>query len=317
MLAHPVMLLRRWPVGSFFALAYLLSWSWWIPIAATGGTVRGGDPWPTHMPGLLGPLLAAILITAAGGGRAAVAGYLRRLLRWRGGWRTLLLALSPLAMLGLGLGVARLSGQPAVRWTDLSVISGLPAAVLPMLVGLIVLNGFGEEGGWRGFAQERLQLRHGPVRAALITALAWAGWHAPLFVILASFRGFSPATLPGFFLGMLAGALVLAYVYNAAGGGIAAAALWHVAYNLSSASAAASGLVAAIATTAVMVWAAVLLIRSWHATRRGAPAPLLAGRMPPGDPAARQAGSEPGPGPRIQGRVALPPDARATRNSIP
>ncbi|WP_433689384.1 hypothetical protein ACQP0I_16030 [Micromonospora carbonacea] len=81
-----------------------------------------------------------------------------------------------------------------------------------------------------------------------------AVWHAPLFVILATFRGFRPAVLPGFFPGMVAGAVILAFVYNAAG--VAAAACWHVAYyNLSSASAAASGTVAAVSTAVVMLWA--------------------------------------------------------------
>ncbi|MER7269828.1 CPBP family intramembrane glutamic endopeptidase [Micromonospora carbonacea] len=278
-------LVRRWPVASFFALAYVLSWSWWVPIAVAGGVVRGGDPWPTHMPGLLGPLLAAVTVTAVTGGRAAVAGYVGRLWRWRGGWRTALLTASPLAMLAVGLAAVALAGQPAPPWRDLFVISGLPSAALPMLLGLVVLNGLGEEGGWRGFAQEQLQARHGPVRAALLTAVGWAVWHAPLFVILATFRGFRPAVLPGFFLGMVAGAVVLAFVYNAAGGGVAAAACWHVAYNLSSASAAASGTVAAVSTTVVMLWAVVLLVMAWRGARRGAPSPLLAGR--------RRAGSEP------------------------
>ena len=135
---------------------------------------------------------------------------------------------------------------------------------------------------------ERLQQRHGPARAAALTALAWAGWHAPLFVILASFRGFSAVVLPGFFLGMLAGAVVLAYVYNAAGGGIAAAACWHVAYNLSSASAAAAGTVAAVATTVVMTWAVALLVAAYRASRRGTPSPLLGGRRRPHPPIARR-----------------------------
>jgi hypothetical protein len=67
-------------------LAYLLSWSWWLPLAAPGTVVRAGDPWPTHMPGLLGPLLAALIVTAVTGGRPALAEYARRLTRWRGGW---------------------------------------------------------------------------------------------------------------------------------------------------------------------------------------------------------------------------------------
>lgn len=273
--------LRRWPVLTFFLLAYLFSWSWWLPLAACGSLVRGGEPWPTHMPGLLGPLLAAMIVTAAVDGRPGLTAFLRRVVSWRMGWRRGLLALSPLAMLVVGLAVARLIGSPTPPWTDLFVISGLPIAVLPTLAALLVLNGLGEEGGWRGFAQERLQWRYGPTRAAMLTALAWAGWHAPLFAVLVSFRDFSLATLPGYFLGMFAGAVVLAYVYNAAGGSIAAAACWHVAYNLASASAAAAGTVAAVSTTIVMAWAGFLLIGTYQASRRGAVSPLLAGRSRP------------------------------------
>ncbi len=278
MIARFAALVRRRPVVSFFALAYLLSWGWWVPIGVAGGVVRGGDPWPTHMPGLLGPLLAAVAVTAVTGGRAAVGAYLRRLCRWRADRRATLMAFSPLAMLAAGLVAILLIEQDVPPWPEYFVISGLPSSVLPMLAGLIVLNGFGEEGGWRGFAQEHLQRRHGPVRAAVITALAWAGWHAPLFVILASFRGFDPLVLPGFFLGMAAGAFVLAQVYNTAGGGVAAAACWHVTYNLASATAAASGTLAAITTTVVMVWAAILLVMAYRAARRRAPSPLLGGR---------------------------------------
>jgi membrane protease YdiL (CAAX protease family) len=275
---NPAATMRRWPVASYFALAYLLSWSWWIPIAAAGDVVRPGDPWPTHMPGLLGPLLAALVVTGCVGGRPALDRFARRLVRWHGGWPTAVLAASPLALFAIGVFAVVASGTAGPGWQDLFVISGLPAAALPMLGGLLILNGFGEEGGWRGFAQERLQRRHGPVRAALFTALAWAGWHAPLFAILASFRGFSAALLPGFFLGMVAGALVLAHVYNVAGGSIAAAACWHVAYNLASATAAAQGTVAIVATTIVMIQAGALLAAAYQHSRRHLPSPLLGNR---------------------------------------
>ncbi len=273
---NPAATMRRWPVASYFALAYVLSWSWWIPIAVRGDVVRPGDPWPTHMPGLLGPLLAALVVTGCVEGRPGLARIARRLVRWHGGWRTTVLAASPLAMFAIGVLAVVASGTAGPAWQDLFVISGLPAAALPMLGGLLILNGFGEEGGWRGFAQERLQRRHGPVRAALFTALAWAGWHAPLFVILTSFRGFSAALLPGFFLGMVAGGIVLAHVYNVAGGSIAAAACWHVAYNLASATAAAQGTVAIVATTIVMIQAGALLVAAYR--RRHLPSPLLGGR---------------------------------------
>jgi hypothetical protein len=38
----------------FFTLAYALSWSWAIPIAAADLVVRRGVGWPTHFPALLG-----------------------------------------------------------------------------------------------------------------------------------------------------------------------------------------------------------------------------------------------------------------------
>jgi membrane protease YdiL (CAAX protease family) len=143
---------------------------------------------------------------------------------------------------------------------------------------LLFINGFGEETGWRGFAQERLQARHGPVRATLLVTLGWAGWHLPLFVILDSYRDFDPAVLPGFLLGLAAGSFVLARVYNAGGGSVAAAACWHAAYNLGAAPVAVEGTTAAIVTTAVMAYAVFLLLATARARRRGQPPPLLAGR---------------------------------------
>jgi uncharacterized protein len=48
----------------FFALAYALSWSWVIPLAAAHEVVRRGVGWPTHLPALLGPAVAAVVVTA-------------------------------------------------------------------------------------------------------------------------------------------------------------------------------------------------------------------------------------------------------------
>jgi hypothetical protein len=39
---------RLGPVLWFFALAYALSWAWWVPLALEGQTVQRGDDWPTQ-----------------------------------------------------------------------------------------------------------------------------------------------------------------------------------------------------------------------------------------------------------------------------
>jgi len=62
---------RRNPVLSFFVLAYGLSWAYWIPLALAGVRTAPGSA-ATHIPGLLGPALAAFFITAVTEGRAGV-----------------------------------------------------------------------------------------------------------------------------------------------------------------------------------------------------------------------------------------------------
>ena len=175
--------------------------------------------WPTHLPGLLGPVLAAFAVTLLSG------------------------------------------GGPATRWPSDPVVGG-PAVggpgVSAVVVLLVVVNGLGEETGWRGFLQPALQRHMRPLYATGVVAVIWAGWHAPLFAIVSNFRSFDAVTLVGFFIGLLSGAIVLGWLYNKTGS-VLAVAVWHATYNLTSATEAAHGLPAAISTNVVIVAAIVLV----------------------------------------------------------
>ena len=122
-------------------------------------------------------------------------------------------------------------------------------------------SGCGEELGWRGFALPRLQNTHSAMTSTLRLALAWAGWHLPAFFYVPSYRAMGLQIIPAFFLGILAGAIVLTWLYNASGGSVLAAALWHASFNFVTASPNAGGLVAAVTSTLVMVWAVVIVWR--------------------------------------------------------
>ena len=139
---------------AFFVLSYALSWAWVIPFAATGRTVYQGQGWPTHFPSLLGPLLAAFVVTAWTMGRGGVRDLLKRMVRWRIGWRWWLIALSPLAFLGMALGGMAASGKSLPNSSDFARYSGLPSAlgVVGVALLIVVIDGFGEETGWRGYA---------------------------------------------------------------------------------------------------------------------------------------------------------------------
>lgn len=258
--------IRRHPLLSFFALTYAISWSYWIPLALAGIHTAPGSR-ATHLPGLLGPALAAFIVTGMTDGRSGVVRLAKRLvLISRPSLRFFVYSLSPLIFLALAWVFAMAAGAPWPPWRDFAIYSGLPPLGLPTVFLLVLLfNGFGEETGWRGFALEPLQSRYGPTLGTLVLALFWAGWHTPTFFIVETYRTMTmPMIVGGFGLGICAGALVLARVAQRTKGSVLAVALWHALYNMTSATAASRGIVAAVTTTCVMVWASVLLIRSGH-----------------------------------------------------
>jgi len=257
---------RRHDLALFVVLAYALSWADWIPLAVRGArVVPGGDV--THFPGLLGSAAAAFIVVALTEGRPGLERLLRRMV-WvsRPVPRFLVYSMSPLLFLAFAVAAALLLGIPLPALPEFGIYSGLPP--LPsfaVLLLVFVFNGYGEETGWRGFALARLQERFGPVKGTLVLAMIRAGWHTPSFWFIEGYRNLGAAGLVGGFgLGLCAGSLVLARVTNRTGGSVLAVALWHTAYNLSSATTASRGIIAATTTACVMVWAGVLLFQEWR-----------------------------------------------------
>lgn len=245
----------------FVLVAFVLAWAWSVPFVVAGGTVEQGEGWPTHVPSLLAPLLAAVVVTGFTSGRSGTRELVRRMGRWRFSPVWWLVTVSPVLILGLALVGMGLAGQRLPAWSDFSMFNGLPVyGVVPTFLMVFVLNGLGEETGWRGFLQDRLQHRLNPLPSTLIVAVIWAVWHIPFFFILSTYTGFSPTTLIMFPLGLASGAVVLAWLYNHTGRSILAVALWHTFYNMAVATAGATDLVQGVVTAAVMIGASVLVV---------------------------------------------------------
>lgn len=122
---------------------------------------------------------AGIFMAAATGGRAGGVALLRRALIWRVGWRWWAFALFfPVLPSVAALMLFDLLGGPDPDW---SALAPLPT-VVPMIVVLTLLAGFGEEFGWRGFATPHLQRRYSALTTSLVVGLIWGLWHIPLFV---------------------------------------------------------------------------------------------------------------------------------------
>jgi membrane protease YdiL (CAAX protease family) len=265
----------------FVTLAYTISWAWVIPLAVTGATVVEGNGWPTHLPALLGPLLAAVLCTALAGCRALRA-LGASMLRWRIGWRWWLAAVSPLLALVVVLGALAITGVDLPAATDFARFSGIRAAWGIVGVGavIVVIGGLGEETGWRGYLQPALQQRLRVLPATGVVAVAWAAWHLPQFFLIATYENFPVAMLPVFLLGLAAASVVLAWLYNRTHS-VLLCAVWHGTYNIAGATAAASagsGVISAVIWTFVVLESAVLLALHWRAIRARRPS-VLSPRM--------------------------------------
>jgi membrane protease YdiL (CAAX protease family) len=271
------------PLLAFFLLAYGISWGWVIALAVTGQTVVQGDGWPTHFPSLLGPLIAAFIVTGWTAGRQGTRQLVDRMRRWRIGARWWLAAVSPLLFFVTALTVMGVTGNAPPRG-DFARFSGLPAAIgiAGVAVAVVVVNGFGEEAGWRGYALPQLEQRFGPVAASLVLAVLWAGWHLPQFFVLDSYEDFSAGMIPVFFFGLACGSVVCTWLMNRTGS-VLAVVVWHGMYNLTGATAAASGGSGALAAamwTFVVAEALLLLLLERRARRAGRPRVLGSAPLP-------------------------------------
>ena len=74
-------LIRRYPLVTFFLLAFAITWVVWVPRAAGVQTGTVGQVWT------YAAAIAALLAAALTGGRAAVRDLGSRLVRWRVGWQ--------------------------------------------------------------------------------------------------------------------------------------------------------------------------------------------------------------------------------------
>jgi Type II CAAX prenyl endopeptidase Rce1-like len=121
-------------------------------------------------------------------------------------------------------------------WPDLSRFGASTEYPAPPLVGFWVANllfyGFGEEIGWRGFAQPTLQRRHSALVAAIIVSTIWAAWHLPLFGITATYRAIPAVGFVGFFFSMLTASFLLTWLYLRGRGSILVLAAFHASFDI-------------------------------------------------------------------------------------
>lgn len=199
------------PVAAFFVGAY--AYTWLVSAPAMFMPASWSAAVLVYV-GSFGPPVSAAAVTWLRGDD--VGAWARQITNWRVGWRWWAIALGlPLVAAGLiTVGILAVRGP-----VDLGQALPSPLVFLGVFLFTVVLSGgLNEEPGWRGFAQPRLNERYGAFNASLVIGVVWAGWHLPYFVApVTPHSSFPLVNQVGWFGGILALSVVLAWAYNSTG----------------------------------------------------------------------------------------------------
>lgn len=183
------------------------------------------------------PTIAALLIAWRWPGAGGVRKLLQQVTRWRVhiGWYVLaLLGAFPLLLLAHVI-YWMFGGAAPHQWVALptGTAEGGMSALL-FTIGAVIAGAIGEEFGWRGFGQSRLQTGIGALGAAIVIGLLWSTWHLWPVVVPGGLSLFSWTDFPQTYLRLTSTAILYGWLYNSTRGSLLVVLLAHGGFNIAS-----------------------------------------------------------------------------------
>jgi len=199
------------PLVIFFVLAYAWAWIVYGPMVI----FHAAPQWTILA--TLGPTAAALVAHRVDAGGLPA-------FRLRTHWSRMLGATA----LGIALIVLAYVVLPAVTTADPRKLHwGVLTSVSVYNYSTLLGGPLFEEPGWRGFALPRLEARFGPLRASLLLAVLWAGWHLPLFF----YPGWITAPVWIYVLIIIGATFLLTYGTNLANFAVITPIAMHATFN--------------------------------------------------------------------------------------
>jgi len=238
-----VQLMRRYPMTSFFVMAF--AWSWLNDVIGYYLIDRNPGLFSLSLTRTWGPLIAVLLVLKEKG--SSIKEWWDRVSDFRVPVRWYIAAIALPFMLG--------EVRTLIHWisgADLEFQGYPPLLVLLNFFVVLLLGGALEEFGWRDYAQKHLQKRFSVILVAMFVGLMWTFWHAPLF-FLYDLPSYQTDGFLVYLITVVGLSLIFTWVYNGSGGRVLIPMVAHATANLPSFFSTSGGVSESVATVADIV----------------------------------------------------------------
>jgi len=217
-------------------LLFALTVSGGLPLIAEGlnlSKISQSKHLPLVLTGMLvtacAPTLAALLVAGLYPGAGGIRSVTRQVRTWRVNaiWYAIALIGPVILLLAAEAISAFRRGTPPLHWIVLPSFSG-PGGLYFIIFGSL----FAEEPGWRGFAQPRLQVRHGALKASILIGLLWSTWHLWYVILPGGFSNVTATDAAATYIRLTSTAVIYAWMYNSTNGSLFIAMVAHLGHNL-------------------------------------------------------------------------------------
>jgi membrane protease YdiL (CAAX protease family) len=213
---------KRFQIPLFFALTLLIGWLPWY-------TGRGGLI-------IVAPTLAGLIVAFVADGKEGLLAVLKRMIRVRAKarWYAFIL-LAPVVTCLVAVGVHVLLGGTAPQFPLFKENQHMIALTFLFFLLPWQSSAFLEEIGLRGYAQEQVQTKWGPLGGTIVLGVFFGAWLLPEFLRpdSAQYAMGGLAFYPWFILTEIGWSVLMAWVYNKTNkSALIAGLLFHTAFNV-------------------------------------------------------------------------------------
>jgi CAAX protease family protein len=214
---------------TYFGLAYLISWTIWLPLY---GGIFGLSNLPIlpfhHAIGGFGPLISSFVTTWIFLKKEGVKKLLAKCVQTKPLIYLAIALLSPFILAFIALLISYFIDKTPINLSGLLRTTEFPQFnLLIFFIYNLIFFGFGEEVGWRGFALPRLQNKLNALTASLTLTVFWALWHLPLFFYRPGYISMDFVGIFGWVFSLLTGSILLTWLYNSSKASILICAIFH------------------------------------------------------------------------------------------